>query len=130
MKLPGLLLLFLCVGGAIFANDVKPVRVFLSPKSNITTSEVAEGLSKYCQNVVLTQDVDKADYVLEAASTFGVSDGTSYRQWHFALLNRDGDVVMTTHPERSIMGTLKFGFGNRYKHHFESVCKFIKTNQK
>jgi hypothetical protein len=59
----------------------------------------------------------KADYVLEAAETVSASEGTTYRHWHFTLMNSDGDVLMTTHPE--------IHFGNKMKHHFEEVCKFI-----
>jgi hypothetical protein len=92
-------------------------RIFLSPKSTITTSEVAEGFSKYCPNVALTQNESKADYVLEAAETTSASEGTTYRHWHFALMNSEGDVLMTTHPEAH--------FTHKFKHHFEAVCKFI-----
>jgi hypothetical protein len=92
-------------------------RVFLSPKSNVTTSEVAEGFAKYCPNVVLTQNETKADYVLEAAETVSADEGTTYHRWHFTLMNLDGDILMTTHPEMH--------FGNKNKHHFEAVCKFV-----
>lgn len=92
-------------------------RIYLSPKSNITTSEVSEGFTKYCPNVALTQNEAKADYVLEAAETMSANEGTTSKHWHFTLLNSDGDVLMTTHPE--------FHWGKRFKHHFEAVCKFI-----
>lgn len=92
-------------------------RIFLSPKSNITTAEVADGFSKYCPNVVLTQVETKADYILEAAETVSADEGTTYRNWHFTLMNQDGDVLMTTHPETH--------FTHKFKHHFEAVCKFI-----
>jgi hypothetical protein len=92
-------------------------RIFLTPKSNITTAEMAEGFSKYCPNVVLTQNQDKADYLLEAAETVSVDEGTTYKRWHFTLMNADGDVLMATHPE--------IHFGHKTKHHFEDVCKFI-----
>ena len=92
-------------------------RIFLSPKSNITTAEIAEGFAKYCPNIVLTQNEAKADYVLEAAETVSAADGTTHRHWHFTLMNEGGDVLMTTHPETH--------FRNRFKHHFESVCKFV-----
>src|ERR1700719_2956613 len=68
-------------------------RIFLSPKSSISTSEIAEGFAKNCPNVVLTQNESKADYVLEAAETTSASDGTTSRHWHFALMNSDGDVL-------------------------------------
>jgi len=92
-------------------------RIFLSPKSNITTAQVSEGFSKYCPNVVLTQNDAKADYILEAAESVSADEGTTYNHWHFTLMDKDGDVLMTTHPE--------IHFGKRFKHHFEAVCKFI-----
>jgi hypothetical protein len=92
-------------------------RIFLSPKSNITTAQVAEGFAKYCPNVVLTQNDAKADYILEAAETVSSDEGTSSSHWHFTLMNKDGDILLTTHPE--------IHFTKRFKHHFEAVCKFI-----
>ncbi|SRR6266568_4466104 len=107
--------LFLLCALTGFGQSTK--RIFLSPKSNITTAEVAEGFTKYCPNVVLTQNEAKADYVLEAAETVSASEGTTHRRWHFTLMNAEGDVLMTTHPETH--------FTHKSKHHFEAVCKFI-----
>jgi hypothetical protein len=45
------------------------------------------------------------------------NEGTSYNRWHFTLMNAEGDVLMTTHPE--------LHWGKKFKHHFEAVCKFI-----
>lgn len=95
----------------------EPKRIILSPKSNISTAQIAEGFAKYCPNVVLTQNDAKADYILEAAETVSADDGTTYNRWHFTLMNKDGDVLMTTHPEMH--------FGKAFKHHFETVCKFV-----
>jgi hypothetical protein len=92
-------------------------RVILSPKSNLDTASVSEGFAKYCPNVVVTENESKADYVLEASNGTTYSDGDSYSHWHFTLFNKDGDVLMTTHPE--------VHFRHRFKHHFESVCKYI-----
>jgi hypothetical protein len=112
-------LIFVCLLTAtvLLAQKV-PKRIFLSPKSNITTAEVAEGFSKYCPNIIMTQNQDKAEYLLEASETVGAINGTTNRTWHFALMNPDGDVLMTTQPE--------FLPGRRQaKQPFESVCKFI-----
>jgi hypothetical protein len=113
---PILAFLFLSSATVILAQQ-NTKRIFLSPKSNITTSEIAEGFANYCPNVVLTQNDKKADYVLEAAETVSADEGTASRRWHFTLMNLDGDVLMTTHPETH--------FTHRFKHHFEQVCKFI-----
>jgi len=72
----------------------KATRIFLSPKSNITTAQVSEGFAKACPNIVVTQNEEKADYILEAAETASANEGTTYHQWHFTLMNRDGDVLL------------------------------------
>jgi hypothetical protein len=108
-------LVFIC--GTALLGQEKTKRVFLSPKSTITTSEVAEGFQKSCPNVVLTQNEAKADYVLEAAETTSAYEGSTSRHWHFTLFNPDGDVLLTTHPEMH--------FAHKFKHHFEAVCQFI-----
>lgn len=97
-------------------QELPSKHVILSPKSNLDTASVAEGFAKYCPNVVVTENEAKADYVLEAVEKTVVQDGDSSRKWHFTLLNKDGDVLMTTHPKLSIP---------KYKHHFQDVCKFI-----
>ena len=106
----------LLLGTALLAQQ-NTKRIYLSSKSNITTSEVAEGFGKYCPNIVLTQNEAKADYVLEAAETVSAHEGTTHERWHFTLMNANGDILMTTHPE--------FHFGKVVKHHFEAVCKFV-----
>jgi hypothetical protein len=115
------LLLSVCLlAVSLAAQDTK--RVVLSPKSNVSTAEIAEGFQKHCPNVRVTEDSSKAAYVLEAAENDRVSDGDSVRQWYFTLLNKEGDVLFTTHP--------KMSFGNRFAHHFEDTCKFINGGKK
>jgi hypothetical protein len=103
----------------ISAQDTK--RVILSPKSTISTSEIAEGFEKACPNVLVTEDPAKADYVLEAAENVRFSNGDSMRQWHFTLLSKDGDVLFTTHPKVSF---------HKYEHHFKDTCEFINGKKK
>jgi hypothetical protein len=101
----------------VLGQDSTTKRVILTPKSNLDTASVSEGFAKYCPNVVVTENEAKADYVLEASSKTTYSEGNSYSHWHFTLLDEDGDMLMTTHPEPH--------FTQRFKHHFESVCKYI-----
>lgn len=84
--------------------------VVLASKSNIDAAIVSEGFSKYCPNVVVTADASKADYVLEVLKLQGL--------WHFALLNKDGDLLMATHFTRSLNG------------HFKSACKYINAKER
>lgn len=117
MKNVVLVLVFVAAAEAVLGQTPATKRVILSPKSNLDTSSVSEGFAKYCPNVMMTENEAKADYVLEASSKTTYSDGNSYSHWHFTLLNKDGDVLMTTHPETH--------FTHRFRHHFESVCKYI-----
>ena len=103
----------------VLGQDWAVKHVILSPKSNLDTASVSEGFAKYCPNVVVTENPSKADYLLEASSKTTYSDGDSYSRWHFTLLSKDGDVLMTTHPETH--------FAHRFKHHFVSVCKYINS---
>jgi hypothetical protein len=94
-----------------------PVKhIMLSPKSNLDTASVSEGFAKYCPNVLVTENEGKADYILEAVEKTTYEDGDSSKKWHFTLLSKDGDILMTTHPKMSLP---------KYKHHFQDVCKFI-----
>ena len=79
--------------------------VSLAPKSNIEMATVSEGFAKYCPNVVVTENASKADYVLEAWKSQGL--------WHFALLSKDGDLLMATQ------------FTHGLTDHFKSTCKKI-----
>jgi hypothetical protein len=51
-------LILVCVFSVALLAQNPQKRIFLTSKSNITTAEVAEGFSKYCPNVVLTQNQD------------------------------------------------------------------------
>ena len=53
----------------------------------------------------------------QASSKTTYSEGNSSSSWHLTLLSKDGDVLITTHPEIHFM--------HGFKHHFESVCKYI-----
>lgn len=112
-----LVLVILAVSIPALGQTSPTKHVILSPKSNLDTATVSEGFAKYCPNVVVTENEANADYVLEASSKTTYSDGDSYSHWHFTLLNKEGDVLMTTHPERH--------FTHKFKHHFESVCAYI-----
>lgn len=125
MKISALLLLTLFFATIIDSQNLATKRVMLSPKSNLDTASVSEGFSKYCPNVVVTENEAKADYVLEAVNKTTYSDGDSSSHWHFTLMNKDGDVLMTTHPEQHFKDSVK---GQRFKHHFVSLCQYINNS--
>lgn len=125
MKASALLVLTLLFAASIDSQNLATKRVMLSPKSNLDTASVSEGFSKYCPNVVVTENEVKADYILEAANKTTYSDGDSSSHWHFTLMNKDGDVLMTTHPEQHFKDSVK---GQRFKHHFVSLCQYINNS--
>lgn len=61
----------------VLLGQANQKRIFLSPKSDITTAEIAEGFAKYCPDVAITQDAAKADYVLQAAETVSADKRTT-----------------------------------------------------
>lgn len=125
MKTSSLLVFTLLFAAGIDSQNLATKRVMLSPKSNLDTASVSEGFSKYCPNVVVTENEAKADYVLEAVNKTTYSDGDSSSHWHFTLMNKDGDVLMTTHPEQHFKDSVK---GQRFKHHFVSLCQYINNS--
>ena len=92
----------------VLLGQANPKRLFLSPKSVITTAEIAEGFAKYCPNVAITQDAGKADYVLEVEETV----------WRIWPTHETGtwDIVLLTPPQVR---------GHKYQHRFEAVCKLV-----
>jgi hypothetical protein len=79
----------LCLLSTALLAQQTQKRIFLSPKSNITTAEVAEGFSKHGPTVVLTQNEAKADYILEAAETLSADEGTANYARGSIKLNSD-----------------------------------------
>jgi hypothetical protein len=122
LALLALAVFLVCVANTAQSQTPATKRVMLSPKSNLDTASVSEGFAKYCPNVVVTENEAKADYVLKAVNKTTYSDGDSASHWHFTLMNKDGDVLMTTHPEQHFKDNVK---GQRFKHHFVSVCQYI-----
>jgi hypothetical protein len=87
-------------------------RIALTEKSTLPTAVLASGMDKKCSGVTLTTDVSKADYLLEAASTERLDDGTTATRAQFTLFSPSGDVLFHT--------TTRL-----YKNAMKDVCKFI-----
>jgi hypothetical protein len=102
----------------ILLGQANPKRIFLSPKSIITTAEIAEGFAKYCPNVAITQDAGKADYVLEVTETVSADKGTTDTLWRIRPTHERGtwDFVLLAHPHVR---------GHKYKHRFAAVCRLV-----
>jgi|SRR5208283_4009027 hypothetical protein len=103
--LAAVLLMGMC---AISTAQSKQSRISLTPRSNVSTSEVGKELDKYCRTVIITDDVQKADYQLEAWDT---GSGAGRKPYKFTLF-QNGDRVFSTET-RGLEGAVK------------DVCGFI-----
>jgi hypothetical protein len=97
------LLLFFAAAGAAKA-DPKPVKLFLSPASTVSSAELMKHIVEKCPNVAMTLDSKKSDYMLEAGGWSG-----SYR---FTVYQHGGTAVYST-TTRMLSNAVK------------DVCKFV-----
>lgn len=86
----------------------KHERITLTPRSNVSTSEVGKELDRHCSNVVITDDAQKADFTLEAWDT---GAGAGRKPYKFTLF-KNGERVFSTET-RGLAGAMK------------DVCAFI-----
>ena len=100
------LLMILFLSTAVAAA---PIRISLTPRSNVSTSEVGKDLDKHCPSVVLVMDAEKADYLLEAWDT---GAGAGRKPYKFTVFNRGGDRIFSTET-RGLAGAVK------------DVCAFV-----
>jgi hypothetical protein len=99
-------LVSLALVGSALAQD--KIRVTLTLRSNVSTSEIGKGLDKRCPNVilsdaiVLSDNTSKARYALEAWNT---GDGPGRKPYKFTLFS-NGDRMFSTET-RGINGAVK-----------------------
>lgn len=94
---------------AIAQPQSNQTRISLTPRSNVSTSEVGKELDHYCPVAIITDDAQKADYQLEAWNT---GAGPGRKPYKFTLF-KNGDRVFSTET-RGLVGAVK------------DVCSFIK----
>lgn len=82
----GAALLLLACAGTMKA-DPRPLKVFLSPGSNIPSGDVLKNFSDKCPNVSLTADPKKSDYMVEARWV---------GRYSFTIFRHGGDAVYST----------------------------------
>jgi hypothetical protein len=82
--------LALLAGAAILQADPRPLKIFLSPASNVPKAEVMKNLSDKCPNVTITNDSKKSDFMVEARFA-------PYRdRYEFTVQKKGGDYVYST----------------------------------
>lgn len=83
--------------------------------SNIPSGAILRAIDENCQNVVLTTNMTKASYTLEAQLS-KEQENKNERSW-LTLFDQNGDALFTTSP---------FGTGNAVK----DVCRFLKQGKR
>ena len=95
--------------GTIASAQSTQTHISLTPRSNVSTSEVGKELDHYCPAVILTDDAQRADYQLEAWNT---GAGPGRKPYKFTIF-KNGDRVFSTETS-GLAGAVK------------NVCGFIK----
>jgi hypothetical protein len=86
--LAGALIVLGWMGAMTATADPKPLRIFLSPSSTISSADIVRDLGSKCSNVSLTVDSKSSDYMLEATRWPD--------HYKFTLFRRGGDAVFST----------------------------------
>ncbi|HKS81561.1 MAG TPA: hypothetical protein VJR23_08635 [Candidatus Acidoferrales bacterium] len=91
--IPAILLTFLIsalyVGSALAGPP--PVKLYMSPASNVPSAEVLKNLSDRCPNVSITLNSKESDFMLEAKGWPG--------HYRFTLYKKGGDAVFATQTQ-------------------------------
>ena len=105
--------LLIVLAWASHAQDHK-LRVSLTSSSNVAAAPIGKSLDKYCPEVVITVDEQKANYLLEAIDT---GAGKARKPYKFTLFDPDGDRAFSTETS---------GLDSAVK----DVCGFIRGRKK
>lgn len=84
--LPAAALLLLACAASLQA-DPRPLKVFLSPASNIPKPDIMKNLSDKCPNVSITNDSKQSDFMVEARWV---------GRYSFTVYKHGGDAVYGT----------------------------------
>lgn len=110
VKTTATMLLGLVLCASLLAQD--KTRIAITPRSNVSTSEVGKGLDKHCPTVILSDDPSKVRYTLEAWDT---GAGPGRKPFKFTIF-LDGDRVFSTET-RGVAGAVK------------DVCGFLQEHK-
>ena len=79
--------LLLSAGALGMQAEPKPLKLFLSPASNIPSADVLKNLSDKCPNVSITLDSKKSDFMVDARWV---------GRYEFTVFRHGGDAVYST----------------------------------
>jgi hypothetical protein len=78
-------ILFFFAGAGIASADPRPVKLFLSPASTISSADLMKHIVEKCPNVAMTLDSKKSDFMLEAGGWSGNYKFTVYQHGGVAV---------------------------------------------
>jgi hypothetical protein len=93
--IPAALLLLVSTG--MCGAQVHTSKIALTTSSNVSTAEVGKSLDSHCPDVIVTADLGKAEYLLEAINT---GAGPARKPYKFTLFNHDADRIFSTETAR------------------------------
>ncbi len=94
------------LGVAAVQAAPKPLKIFLSPASNVPKAEVMKNLSDKCPNVSITLDPKKSDFMIEARWV---------GRYEFTVFKHGGDAV--------------YGTQTSFLHNaVKDVCNYVNTH--
>lgn len=79
--------LLLLAGAAAMKADPKPLKIYMSPSSNIPKPDVMKNLTDKCPNVSITSDPKQSDFMVEARWV---------GRYEFTVYKHGGDAVYGT----------------------------------
>jgi hypothetical protein len=89
LRLSSIVLLLSLAAYALPASAQKaPLKIFMSPRSNVPLADIVKNLNDKCSNATIVTDSMKSDYMLEAV---GWPNG-----YKFVLFKKGGQVVYAT----------------------------------
>lgn len=99
--------LIVTAGAAALEASPRPLRIFLSPASNIPKADVMKNLTDQCPNVSITIDSKKSDFMVEARWV---------GRYDFTVFKHGGDAV--------------YGTQTNFLHNaVKDVCRYMNAHQ-
>jgi hypothetical protein len=103
----GATLLLVGAAASLHADPTKPLKIFLSPASNIPKPDIMKNLSDKCPNVSITNDSKQSDFMIEARWV---------GRYEFTVFRHGGDAV--------------YGTQTSFLHNaVKDVCHYINAHQ-
>ncbi len=110
-----LALVTVLMSGSTFAQKT-PVKIALTPSSNVSNADIVKNMTKHCPSVTVTIDALRADLTLEAVVEAIFAGGVENRKFKFTLFDKEETAVFNT-STRYVSNAVK------------DVCKYIESRK-